>query len=241
MQADVLRVQRLAKHFRVGSEIVRAVDDVSFDVAAGEFVALYGPSGSGKSTLLDLLAGFQTPDTGRVVVQDKDVHAFTEREHADYLRLTVGIIGQPGELLPAATARENACLKLLREHAGAAPRVIESLLVELGLGERLNQPTRKLSMGERQRVMIAQALSTDPPLVLADEPTGSLDTRRSRETLALIRKYCDERETATLVATHDPEAVQFATRAYELRDGHLREYMMDDVRYKLGAEKEIVP
>lgn len=225
----MLQVGDLVKHYRVGGEAVRAVDGVSLQIASGEMLALYGPSGSGKSTLIDLIAGFQTPDAGTVVVDGRDIAGLSERDHADYLRLTLGIIGQADELMPSATARDNACLKLLREHPKEAPRLVEPLLVELGLGDRMNQPARKLSRGERQRVMIAQALSTDPRLVLADEPTGSLDTQRSRDVLGLIRDLCRDRGTAVLLVTHDPQAVAFADRAYELRDGHLHDYRPEEL------------
>ncbi len=232
----MLAVTDLIKHYEVGGEAVHAVDGVSLRIGAGEMVALYGPSGSGKSTLIDLIAGFQPPDAGTVVVDGRDISSFSESEHADYLRLTVGIIGQPQELMPSATARENACMKLLRDHPKQAPNLIEPLLVLLGLADRMDQPARKLSMGERQRVMIAQALSTGPKLVLADEPTGSLDTRRGREVLALIRQLCHERETAVLLATHDPQAVTFADRAYELRDGHMDDYEPEELYLRATGE-----
>jgi putative ABC transport system ATP-binding protein len=225
----VLEVTDLVKHYNVGDEAVRAVDGICLQIAPGAMIALYGPSGSGKSTLIDLIAGFQAPDAGTVLVDGCDIRSFSEAEQADYLRLTIGIIGQPGDLMESATARENACLKLLRDHPREAPRMIEPLLVALGLGERLDQPVRKLSMGERQRVMVAQALSTDPKLVLADEPTGSLDTRRSRHVLELIKELCQVRRTAVLLATHDPQAVAFADRAYELSDGHLHDYQADEL------------
>ena len=225
----MLQVDDLVKHYQVGGESVRAVDGVSLQIASGEMLALYGPSGSGKSTLIDLIAGFQTPDDGTVVVDGQDIAGLSERDHADYLRLTLGIIGQADELMPSATVRDNACLKLLREHPKEAPRLIEPLLVELGLGDRMRQPARKLSRGERQRVMIAQALSTDPRLVLADEPTGSLDTQRSRDVLGLIRDLCRDHGTAVLLVTHDPQAVAFADYAYELRDGHLHDYRPEEL------------
>src|SRR5580704_4155795 len=225
----MLDVEGLVKHFEVGGETVRAVDGVSLHIAAGEMVALYGPSGSGKSTLIDLIAGFQAPNGGIVRVDATDIASFSEREHADYLRLTVGIIGQDDELWPSASARDNACLKLLRDHPKDAGRLIEPLLIDLGLGQRMDQPTRKLSRGERQRVMIAQALATDPPLVLADEPTGNLDTGRSRDVLGQIRDLCRGRGTAVLLVTHDPQAVSFADRVYELRDGHLHNYQPEEL------------
>jgi putative ABC transport system ATP-binding protein len=230
----MLEIRDLVKHYEAGREVVHAVDGVSLSIGAGEFVALYGPSGSGKSTLIDLIAGFQAPDRGSVLVDGLDVAALTEKEHANYLLRVLGIIGQPSELMPAALARENAALKLLRTNPRQATRLIEPLLVELGLGERMNQPTNKLSMGERQRVMIAQALATGPRLVLADEPTGNLDTRRSREVLGLLRDLCRSRDMAVLLATHDPQAVAFADRAYELRDGQLHDYNPDEVYLQAG-------
>jgi putative ABC transport system ATP-binding protein len=220
----VLRVIDLVKHYKDGPEPVRAVDGVSLSIEAGEMVALYGPSGSGKSTLIELIAGFLRPDSGTIEVDGRLIDSFTEREQADYRRLTIGIIEQRQELLPSATARENACLKLLRDHPRDAARLIEPLLRELGLADKIDQAVHALSMGERQRVMVAQALATDPKLVLADEPTGNLDTRRSREVLGLIRRLCQERHMAVLLVTHDPQAVAFANRALTLRDGLLHDY-----------------
>jgi putative ABC transport system ATP-binding protein len=230
----LLEIVDLVKHYQAGQETVRAVDGVSLSIEAGEFVALYGPSGSGKSTLIDLIAGFQAPDRGSVLVDGVDVAGLSEKQHADYLLRVLGIVGQPSEMMPAALARENAALKLLRTNPREATRLVEPLLVELGLGERMNQPTNKLSMGERQRVMIAQALATGPRLVLADEPTGNLDTRRGREVLGLLRELCRSRNMAVLLATHDPQAVAFADRAHELRDGRLDEYNPDEVYLRAG-------
>jgi putative ABC transport system ATP-binding protein len=233
----MLEIRDLVKHYKVGDgEPIRAVDGVSFSIAAGEFVALYGPSGSGKSTLIDLIAGFQPPDRGTVLVEGRDVSKLSEKEHAEYLLRVLGIIGQPSDLMPAALARENAALKLLRSDPRHATRLIEPLLVELGLGDRMKHPTKKLSMGERQRVMIAQALATEPRLVLADEPTGNLDTPRSREVLGLLRDLCRDRQAAVLLATHDPQAVAFADRVHELRDGHIQEYNPDEVYLHAGQQ-----
>src|ERR1039458_9077548 len=232
----MLETRDLLKQYQVGREAIRAIDGVSLSIAPGEFVSVYGPSGSGKSTLIDLIAGFQAPDRGTVIVDGRDIATFSEREHADYLLRVIGIVGQPSELMPAALAWENAALKLLRDHARDAKRLIEPLLVELGLGERIKQPTNKLSMGERQRVMIAQALSGKPRLGLADEPTGNLDTRRSREVLGLIRGLCRDRDAAVLLASHDPQAVAFASRVHELRDGQLHEYEPDELYLHAGEE-----
>jgi putative ABC transport system ATP-binding protein len=230
----VLRVVDLVKHYREGEETVRAVDGVSLQIASGEMVALYGPSGSGKSTLCDLIAGFQKPDAGAVFVDGQNIAALSDRAHGEYLRRSVGVIGGEDDLWPSMSVRDNACLKLLRDHPKTARRLIEPLLVELGLGDRLRHATRKLSKGEKQRVMIAQALSTDPKLVIADEPTGSLDRRRSREVLALIHDRCRRSRAAVLLVTHDPQAVTYADRAHELCDGQLCEYVPETLYLRAG-------
>jgi putative ABC transport system ATP-binding protein len=224
-ETPILEIRDLAKRFHVGDgEPIRAVDGLSLTVSAGEFIALYGPSGSGKSTLLDLIAGFQAPDRGTVRVDGRDMDTLSEGEHADCLLHVLGIIGQADDLLPGATAQENASLKLWRTDMRSAASRIAPLMMRLGLGTRMTHPTRKLSMGERQRVLIAQALAQDPKLVLADEPTGNLDSPRSREVLELLQTLCHERRMALVLATHDLQAASYADRAYELCDGRLRDY-----------------
>jgi putative ABC transport system ATP-binding protein len=224
----VLQLRDLVKHYHLGGgEPIRAVDGVSMKIARSEFVALYGPSGSGKTTLLELIAGLQAPDSGSVLVEGRDVVAMSRSEADEYRLRELGIIGQPQNLIPGARAIQNASLKLLMQGVRRAPRRIEPLLGQLGLGDRLQHRTEQLSMGERQRVLIALALSTDPKLLLADEPTGNLDTQRTREVLSLLRDLCREREMALLLATHDPQVALFADRVYELRDGRLGAYTPD--------------
>jgi putative ABC transport system ATP-binding protein len=221
----VLELRALCKHYRVGGgEPIHAVDDVSMTVAAGELVVLYGPSGSGKTTLLELIQGIRRPDSGTVLVDGRDVFAMSHRELDEYRLRQLGVVGQPQHLLPGARAVENASLKLLLTNRRTASTTIEPLLERLGLGERLQHRTEQLSMGERQRVMIARALALDPKLVLADEPTGSLDTQNTREVLGLLCELCEERGAAVLLATHDHQAAMFADRVCELRDGRLGEY-----------------
>jgi putative ABC transport system ATP-binding protein len=224
----MLELRELVKHYPITEgEPVRAVDGVSMTVRRGEFVALYGPSGSGKTTLLDLIAGLKAPDGGSVLVDGRDLFAMSRKESCSYRLNRLGIIGQPHNLMPGARAVQSASLKLLLASVRNARPSIEPLLARLGLGDRLAHRTEQLSMGERQRVMVALALSMDPELVLADEPTGSLDTQRTREVLGLLRDLCREREMALLLATHDPQAAHFADRVLELRDGRLGEYSPD--------------
>jgi putative ABC transport system ATP-binding protein len=233
----VLELRGLVKHFRVGDGApIRAVDGLSMSVAPGEFVALYGPSGSGKTTLLELIAGLQRPDAGAVILDGRDISSLSPRECDEYRLRQLGIIGQPHNLIPGARAVENASLKLWLSNKREARRTIEPLLERLGLGERLMHRTEQLSMGERQRVLIAMALATDPKLVLADEPTGTLDTQRTREVLGLLRELCRERAAAVVLATHDPQAAAFADQVHELRDGRLQEYRPDHVLVPAGPD-----
>lgn len=192
-------------------------------VEAGELIALYGPSGSGKSTLLTIVAALMQPDSGAALVDGRRVSGFSAREAARYRRLQLGYLSQSPDLLPGVSALDNAALKLfaLRIGVAEARRRVTPLLARLGLAGHLRHRAEQLSTGQRQRVLLARALSTEPPLVLADEPTGSLDTLRSREVLGLLAEICEERNVATLLVTHDPQAAGFAHRVHALRDGHL--------------------
>ncbi|HTC59239.1 MAG TPA: ABC transporter ATP-binding protein [Solirubrobacteraceae bacterium] len=225
----MLQLDEVVKHYRVGDgEIVRAVDGLSLSVTAGELVALYGPSGSGKTTLLMLIAGLLVPDSGYVRVNGRDVSRLSARERAHYRRSELGFIRQSLDLIPGVRADDNAALKLLASTGRReAQRRVAPLLERLGLNGRAGQRAEQLSMGERQRVMIARALSTGPSLVLADEPTGSLDTDRGREVLRLLSEVCHERDVAVLLVTHDPRAAAFADQVHALRDGRLVEYEPD--------------
>ena len=222
----MLELSDLVKHYRVGDgEPVRAVDGVSLEVNPGELVALYGPSGSGKTTLLMLIAALLRPDRGSVRVGGREVAALSRRDAARYRRRELGFVRQSLDLIPGARTSDNAALKLFGSYrTREARRRVTPLLERLGLGERIGHRAEQLSMGERQRVMIARALSTDPRLVLADEPTGSLDTQRGREVLELLSEVCREREVAILLVTHDPRAAAYANRVHALRDGRLVEY-----------------
>jgi putative ABC transport system ATP-binding protein len=226
----VLELRGLTKHYEAGNgEPVTAVDDVSLSVTAGELVALYGPSGSGKTTLLLLIAGLARPDSGDVIVDGRAIWALSDDDRARYRLYELGYVDQVFDLLDGASAVENAALKLwLTGDVRRAERLVEPLLVRLGLGGRLGHRPSELSMGERQRVMIARALSTDPKLVLADEPTGSLDTQRGGEVLTLLGEIARVNRTAVLLVTHDPRAAAFADRAYALRDGRLSAYEPDE-------------
>lgn len=222
----MLRLRDLVKHYpAVGGETVRAVDGVSLHVRPGEMVALYGPSGSGKTTLLLMIATLLEPTSGTVKIDDRDVSSLSEREASDLRLSELGFIRQNFDLLPGVSAIDNAVLKLLKSvRWREAHRQIAPLLERLGLADRMAHRAETLSMGERQRVMIARALSTEPSLLLADEPTGSLDSQRSGEVLALLRELCQERGVAIVLVSHDPLAAGYADRVFALRDGKLADY-----------------
>jgi putative ABC transport system ATP-binding protein len=222
---SALELREVVKHYRSGGETVRAVDGVSLAIEEGELVALYGPSGSGKSTLLMLAAALLAPDRGSILFQGRDIARCSPRESARYRRRDVGLVTQELHLMPGASALDNALIKLpvlgftLRE---ARCRTLP-WLDRVGLAERAEHRPEQLSMGERQRVAIARALAGEPGLLLADEPTGNLDSTRSAEILALLRDLCRERAMPGLLVTHDPDAIAFVDRVHTLRDGRLHE------------------
>jgi putative ABC transport system ATP-binding protein len=226
----MLELRDLVKHYQSGDgEIVRAVDGVSTSISAGELVALYGPSGSGKTTLLMLIAALLRPDAGAVLMDGRDVCELSDADAARYRLHELGFVRQSLNLVPGVSAIDNAALKLLGSDIGAreAHRRVMPLLERLGLRRRAKHRAEQLSMGERQRVMIARALSTEPKLLLADEPTGSLDSARSHEVLSLLTEICRERGVSVMLVTHDPQAAGYADRVHALLDGKLVEYQPD--------------
>jgi putative ABC transport system ATP-binding protein len=217
-----LELREVVKHFGNG-EVVRAVDGVSLTIDPGEFVALYGPSGSGKTTLLMLAAALLRPDSGSVRFDGQDVHALTQLEGAVYRRRDVGFVFQSFHLMGASTALDNAAVKLLADGwsmAEARDRA-RPWLDRVGLGRRAGHTPGRLSAGECQRVAIARALAGEPRLVLADEPTGNLDTGRGRQILELLGDIAHERQIPVLLVTHDPQAAEIVDRVHTLRDGHV--------------------
>jgi putative ABC transport system ATP-binding protein len=233
----MLALRDVAKHYAAGNETVRAVDGVSLDVAAGETVLLYGPSGSGKTTLLMMIAMLLAPSGGRISIGERDVSSLSEREAARFRLAELGFIHQGSELLPGVSAVDNAVLKLIATMRWRdARREVTPLLESLGLGERLDHRAETLSTGERQRVTIARALSTKPRLLLADEPTGNLDSRRGGEVLALLRELSQERGVAVVLVSHDPVAARYADRVFALHDGKLTDWKRERSGAQLGRE-----
>jgi putative ABC transport system ATP-binding protein len=226
----VLEMDGVVKHYPgYGGEVVRAVDGVTLAVQAGEIVALHGPSGSGKSTLLMLAAALMAPDAGVVRFEGQDLAALSVNQAADYQRRTIGFVYQQFHLMAGVPAVENAAIKLLADRVplSDARRAAVPWLERVGLTERLNHTPDQLSGGERQRVAIARALVNEPRVILADEPTGSLDTKRGGEILALLADIARRQRAAVLLVTHDQQAAAIADRICTLRDGRL---LVDDAR-----------
>jgi putative ABC transport system ATP-binding protein len=209
----------------MGDAFVDALRGVDLTIARGEFVALVGPSGSGKSTVLNLIGGLDRPTSGQVWINGTELSASDERTLTRHRRRHVGFVFQSFNLLPRLTAEENVALPLMFSGVTEKERRARAraLLERVGLGARLTHRPTQLSGGEQQRVAIARALVGQPALLLADEPTGNLDTTTGTEIMALLRELNQEQGLTLLVVTHDPEVAAFADRVVKLRDGRIQE------------------
>ena len=220
----LLAAHEVSKIYQMGSNSVTALDDVSLEISEGEFVAIQGTSGSGKSTLLNMLGGLDHPTKGEVFFASKPLSPLSKKEMAHYRRFSVGMIFQNFNLIPTMTARENVSLALAFGGLRGQQRRERSieLLARVGLGDRLSHKPSELSGGEQQRVAIARALANNPKVLLADEPTGNLDSIRARELLALLRDMVNKDALTVLIVTHDHElANSFADRIVMMKDGRI--------------------
>ena len=218
---ELLRVEHLSKHYGAGENLVKAVDDVSFSVEKGEFLAIIGPSGSGKSTLLHILGGVDRPTAGKVYVDGQDVYAQDDEALAIFRRRQVGLIYQFYNLIPVLTAEENMTLPVLLDGRKINEERLEELLDTLGLRSRRKNLPNQLSGGQQQRVSIGRALMNAPAVVLADEPTGNLDSKNSQEIVELL-KLSNRRYGQTLIViTHDESIALQADRIIAIEDGKI--------------------
>jgi ABC-type lipoprotein export system ATPase subunit len=218
----VLQSEQLRKHYRMGDTVVRALDGVSLSVPRGEFLALLGTSGSGKSTLLNLIAGLDHPSDGSLRIFDQDLAAMSRKELSLHRRRNVGIIFQSFNLVPSMTALENVTLAMMFAGVPRAERDARaaSLLESVGLKDRQHHRPKELSGGEQQRVAIARALSNNPHILLADEPTGNLDSRTSAEIMRILEDLNRRDGRTVIMVTHDPAlASSYAHRTITLLDG----------------------
>jgi putative ABC transport system ATP-binding protein len=217
----VVRTVGLTRRYKMGDTRVDALQGVDLTITRGEFVTLVGPSGSGKSTVLNLIGGLDQPTSGQVWINGTELSASDERTLTRHRRQHVGFVFQSFNLLPRLTAKENVALPLMFSGVPERERLdrAQGLLERVGLGSRLTHRPTQLSGGEQQRVAIARALVGKPALLLADEPTGNLDSATGAEIMRLLKALNQERGLTLLVVTHDPEIAAFATRTVRLRDG----------------------
>jgi putative ABC transport system ATP-binding protein len=223
MDAPFIRIEDLHRQFHMGQEVVHALDGVSFTVTEGEALSVMGPSGSGKSTLLYLLGGLDRSDAGRIWVRGREVTALDENALADYRRQEIGFVFQSFNLIPTMTALENVMFPMIFARVPPSQRRTraEQLLGLVGLGDRMDHKPTELSGGQQQRVAIARALVNDPALILADEPTGNLDSRTGAEVMSFLARLNRDQGRTMVVVSHDATVVEYTTRAIHLLDGHV--------------------
>ena len=218
---EILKVEHLSKIYGQGENEVRALDDVSFSVEKGQFVAIIGPSGSGKSTLLHILGGVDRPTSGKVYLEGQDVFAQNEEQLAIFRRRQVGLIYQFYNLIPVLDVTENITLPVLLDGRKVNRERLQKLLETLNLTDRAHHLPNQLSGGQQQRVSIGRALMNAPALVLADEPTGNLDSKNSQEIVELLKKSNREYGQTLIVITHDESIALQADRILAIEDGHI--------------------
>ena len=218
---DILRIEHLSKIYGKGDTEVRALDDVSFTVPKGQFVAIIGPSGSGKSTLLHILGGVDTPTDGHVYVDGTDITTLDETALAIFRRRQIGLIYQFYNLIPILTVEENMTLPLLLDDKKVDRAHFDSLVQVLGLQHRLGHLPSELSGGQQQRVSIGRALMNNPAILLADEPTGNLDCKNSKEIVELLRSFNKSLNQTVIIITHDERIALDADRVIAVEDGKI--------------------
>lgn len=218
---EILRVENLCKVYGQGESTVRALDGVSFSVEKGEFLAIIGPSGSGKSTLLHILGGVDTPTSGKVMMNGQDVYRQSDNNLAIFRRRHVGLIYQFYNLIPVLNVRENITLPLLMDGRKVNENKLDEMLKVLKLKGREKHLPNQLSGGQQQRVSIGRALINEPSVILADEPTGNLDSKNSREIVELLKYYNREYNQTLIVITHDEDIALQADRIISIEDGKI--------------------
>lgn len=218
---EILKIDHLSKIYGKGESAVKALDDVSFSVRKGEFVAIIGPSGSGKSTLLHMLGGVDRPTSGKVLVEDTDMYNLDETQLAIFRRRQIGLIYQFFNLIPVLTVEENITLPLLLDDQKVDKKQLDGLVKTLDLQHRLNHLPNQLSGGQQQRVSIGRALISNPAIMLADEPTGNLDSKNSSEIIDLLQMLNKTYHQTLIVITHDERIALQADRVISIEDGRI--------------------
>lgn len=221
---NLLEAKSISKTYGSGETAVHAIKDVSFSVPKGEFVAVVGESGSGKSTLLNMLGALDTPTSGKVFIDGKDTFSMKEKELTIFRRRNIGFIFQAFNLIPELTVEQNIVFPVLLDSQKPNKRYLEELLTVLNLQERRNHLPSQLSGGQQQRVAIGRALMTRPSLILADEPTGNLDSQNSNEVIALLKETSKKYEQTIIMITHSRSIAQTADRVLQVEDGTLTDF-----------------
>ncbi len=229
MSNTVIKTTDISKTYKMGSEIIRALKSVSIEIKQGEYVSFMGPSGSGKSTLMNMIGCLDTPSGGQYILNGNDVSDMTENELAEIRNKEIGFVFQTFNLLPRASSLENVALPLIYAGYSKSEREEKALaaLAGVGLGDRAHHKPNELSGGQRQRVAIARALVNDPSIILADEPTGNLDTKTSYDIMDLFAQLHDKGNTIIMV-THEDDIAQYSHRIVRLRDGLVETDIIND-------------
>jgi len=232
MQEALITIKDIGRKYVIGSEVIHALKSVSLDINKGEFVALMGPSGSGKSTLMNILGCLDTPSKGDYILNGTNVSQMTDNELAEVRNKEIGFVFQTFNLLPRSTSLDNVALPLIYAGAGKKERDERATkaLENVGLGNRITHKPNELSGGQRQRVAVARALINNPSIILADEPTGNLDTKTSIEIMGLLEEIHSKGNTIILV-THEEDIAQHAHRIVRMRDGLIeKDYINEDIK-----------
>ena len=220
---SIVHLENVSKDYILGEQKVQALKDITLDIASGAFLAIAGPSGSGKSTLLNLIGCIDTPTAGKVLINGQDISGRTPDDLSGLRARTIGFVFQTFNLIPVLTAFENVELPLLLTKLAGKRRKqqVKNALELVGLGPRMHHLPRQLSGGQEQRVAIARALVTDPSLIVADEPTGNLDSASAHEVLDILKSLCEQAGKTVIMVTHDPKAAAFGSRSIHLEKGEL--------------------
>ncbi len=218
---DILKTNNLKKYYGKGEMEVHALDGVNFSVAQGEFVAIVGTSGSGKSTLLHMLGGLDRPTSGSVIVDGEDIFSLKEEELTIFRRRKIGFVFQSYNLIPVVNVYENIVLPIKLDGETPDKEYVKGIIEILGLSEKIDRLPNTLSGGQQQRVAIARALATKPAIILADEPTGNLDSSTSQDVLSLLKVSCEKYKQTMVMITHNEEIAQLADRIIRIEDGKI--------------------
>ncbi len=217
----ILEAKNLRKHYGEGEQLVKALDGVSLDVNKGKFVAIVGPSGSGKSTLLNMIGGLDKPDSGDIIVAEKNLSTLSADELTIFRRRNIGFVFQDYNLISSLNVYENICLPFHLDGNVVDKNYLNELTNYLGISDKLTNMANNLSGGQKQRVAIARALISKPSIVLADEPTGNLDTKMSTDVVGLLKSLSDKFSQTIIMITHDIEMANVADEIIEIRDGNI--------------------